>query len=162
MFSSNYKKLTNLADAFLAPKNVAHRQYEALRFFFVEGLPGIEVAKCFDYTEGGFRVPVYHFRQKNHRPFFLPVDKGPQKAPKQDKTRQRIIAPLHKENLSIYDFNRALTKEGVSLSSAGISQILKDEAFARLARIQDDSRRLCRALPFGVEAFRTPLGIVLP
>lgn len=139
MFNSKDKKLTNLAHAFLEPKNATHRQYEALRAFFVESLPGIEVAKRFGYTEGSFRVLVHHFRQNPHRPFFLPPDKGPQKAPKQDKTRQRIIA-LRKENLSIYDINRALTKQGVSLSPAGISQILKDEGFARLARRKDDER----------------------
>jgi len=139
MFNRIDKKLTNMANAFLEPKNATHRQYEALRAFFVEGLPGNMVAKRFGYAEGSFRVLVHHFRQNPHRPFFLPPEKGPQKVPKQDKIRQRIIA-LRKENLSIYDISRALTKEGTCMSPAGISQILKDEGFARLARRKDDER----------------------
>jgi transposase len=139
MFNSDDKKLTNMAEAFLVPKNSTHRQYEALRAFFLEGLPGSEVAKRFGYTEGSFRVLAHEFRQNPHRDFFLPPDKGPKKTREQDKTRQRIIA-LRKENWSIYDISKALEKEGVSLSPPGISQILKDEGFARLPRRRDDER----------------------
>ena len=32
------KKLTDLARVFLTPANTTHRQYEALRAYFVEGL----------------------------------------------------------------------------------------------------------------------------
>jgi transposase len=141
MFNSKANKLTKMADAFLEPKNATHRQYEALRAFFVEGIAGKDVAKRFGYTEGSFRVLVHHFRQDPHRPFFLPPDKGPQKAPKNDKTKQRIIS-LRKENLSIYDISRALAKEGNALSPAAISQILKAEGFARLPRRSDDERPL--------------------
>ena len=38
------KKLTSLADRFLQPVNSTHRQYEALRAYFVEGLPSAEAA----------------------------------------------------------------------------------------------------------------------
>ncbi len=38
MFTSEAKKLTNLSHVFLEPTNATHRQYEALRAFFVEGL----------------------------------------------------------------------------------------------------------------------------
>jgi transposase len=130
-----------MAISFLEPKNSTHRQYEALRAFFVEKIPGKDVAQRFGYTEGSFRVLVHHFRQNPHRPFFLPPDKGPQKKPKEDKNRQRIIG-LRKENLSIYDISRALAKEGVSISPVGISQILKQEGFSRLPRRKDDERPL--------------------
>lgn len=128
-----------MANAFLEPKNATHRQYEALRAFFVEGLLGKDVARRFGYTEGSFRVLVHNFRKDPYRPFFLPPEKGPPSAPKENKTRQRIIA-LRKENLSIYDISRALAKEGETMSPAGISQVLKDEGFARLPRRKDDER----------------------
>ena len=39
---SSAKNLTPLAQHFLQPTNATHRQYEALRAYFVEGLPGPE------------------------------------------------------------------------------------------------------------------------
>ena len=50
------KRLTDLARLFLEPANTTHRQYEALRAFFVEGLPSAEAARRFGYTPGSFRV----------------------------------------------------------------------------------------------------------
>jgi hypothetical protein len=35
----------DLAQAFLTPQNATHRQYEALRAYFVDQLPGPEVAQ---------------------------------------------------------------------------------------------------------------------
>src|SRR6266853_4947055 len=100
MFTDSAKKLTNLARVFLEPANATQRQYEALRAFFVEGLPGAEVAFRFGYTPGSFRVLVHQFRRTPHRPFFLPPDKGPRQSFKSDQVRDQIIA-LRKQNLSI-------------------------------------------------------------
>jgi transposase len=96
-----------MARFFLEPQNATHRQYEALRAFFVEGLSSQEAARRFGYTEGSFRVLVHAFRQNPHRPFFFPPRKGPQEAPKKDKVREQVIA-LRKENLSIYDISQVL------------------------------------------------------
>ena len=139
MFNSSSKKITNIAHIFLEPSNSTHRQYEALRAYFVEGLPSKEVAKRFGYTDGSFRVLVHQFRQNPHRQFFLPPAKGPHKAPKKDKLRERVIA-LRKENLSIYDISRALAKEGQTMSPVSISLVLKEEGFARLPRRRDGER----------------------
>lgn len=35
---------------FLEPKTVAHKQYEALRMYYVDGNPAHEVAEHFGYT----------------------------------------------------------------------------------------------------------------
>ncbi|MGH6636623.1 MAG: hypothetical protein ACRED0_11010, partial [Gammaproteobacteria bacterium] len=102
MSNTPYIKLTGLARRFLQPQNPTHRQYEALRAYFVEGLPSAEAARRFGYTPGSFRVLCTQFRQQPHRPFFLPPAKGP--APKSDPVRERVIA-LRKQNLSIYDIS---------------------------------------------------------
>ena len=47
---------------FLEPVNALHRQYEALRAYFVEGLPSAEAARRFGYTPGAFRVLCHQFR----------------------------------------------------------------------------------------------------
>jgi hypothetical protein len=49
IYNSKTKNLTDLASFFLQPANVTHRQYEALRAFFVDGLPSAEAAARFGY-----------------------------------------------------------------------------------------------------------------
>ncbi|HEV3081803.1 MAG TPA: hypothetical protein VGY66_18630 [Gemmataceae bacterium] len=133
------KKLTPLADRFLQPLNATHRRYEALRAFFVDGLPSAKAAACFGYTRGSFRVLVHGFRQNPERAFFLTPAKGPQTAPKKDRLRQRVVA-LRKQNLSIYDISRTLRDEGHALSPATVSILLTAEGFARLPRRLDEER----------------------
>ena len=133
MFTSKAKKLTSLSQVFLEPTNATHRQYEALRAFFVEGTPSAEVARSFGYTPGSFRVLVHQFRQNPRRDFFLTPAKGPHSAPKADPLRDRVIA-LRKQNLSIYDISRALRETGEKRSPVAVSLILKEEGFARLPR----------------------------
>lgn len=77
MFNSKANKLTPCQSAFLCPTNATHRQYEALRAFFIEGAKSAEAAKRFGYTPGSFRVLTHQFRQDPARQFFVPPDKGP-------------------------------------------------------------------------------------
>src|SRR5579885_1978855 len=111
MFTSEPKKLTDLARIFLEPTNATHRRYEALRAFFVDRLPSAEVARRFGYTPGSFRVLVHPFRQGPRRPFCLTPAKAPRSAPKADPLRAVVIA-LRKQNLSIYDICRTLAHPG--------------------------------------------------
>lgn len=165
---SSAKTLTSLAHCFLEPSNSTHRQYEALRAFFVEGLPTAQAATRFGYTPGSFRVLVHHFRQDPQRLFFQPPAKGPHTAPKKDAARDRVIA-LRKQNLSIYDISRALHQEGQPLSPVAVSQLLKAEGFARLPRRLDEERPPgshpttaevadVRQLDLGPRQFRTQFG----
>jgi hypothetical protein len=133
------ERITNYAPFFLEVSNPTHRQYEALRAYFVDHLPSQEVAQRFGYTQGSFRVLCHQFRQDPHRQFFLSPQKGPQSAPKKDRLRDEIIA-MRKQNLSIYDIHDALQRSGHALSPAAISMILKEEGFARLPRRRDDER----------------------
>jgi hypothetical protein len=168
MFTSEPKELTDLADLFVEPTNATHRQYEALRAFFVDRLSSAETAHRFGYTPGSFRVLVHQFRQDPRRDFFLKPAKGPRSAPKTDRVRDRVIA-LRKENLSIYDISRNLAHEGHPLSPVAVAQILKDEGFARLPRRADDERPPgsrpttadvadVRQLDLSPQSFRTKFG----
>lgn len=124
---------------FLQPQNATHRQYEALRAHFVDGLSSKEIAERFGYTPGSVRVLSHDFRAHPQRSFFRPPAKGPQKAPRKDKVRQQVIA-LRKQNLSIYDISRTLVREEASISPVSVSLILKEEGFARLPRRRDEER----------------------
>jgi len=84
----------------LQPVNAAHRQYEALRAFLVEGLPSEQAALRFGYSPGSFRVLVHNFRRDPGRAFFLP-DRPPGR--KRPETRRQRILALRKQNLSLYD-----------------------------------------------------------
>lgn len=139
MFKDKHKKLTDPAQAFLQPVNSTHRQYEALRAFFVEELPSKDAAQRFGYSQGSFRVLVHEFRQNPQRAFFLPPAKGPQRSPKSEPLRQKIIQ-ARKQNLSVYDISRLLEGQGHQLSAVSVSLILKEEGFARLPRRADDER----------------------
>lgn len=139
MFNSKAKKLTSMARFFLEPANATHRQYEALRAYFVDDLSSVEVARRFGYSPGSFRVLAHHFRQHPNRPFFLTLKKGPQASPKADRIRDKVVA-LRKQNLSIYDISRILEESGQGVSSVAVSLILKEEGFARLPRRRDEER----------------------
>jgi hypothetical protein len=137
MSSSN--NLTLLAEHFLQPTNATHRQYEALRAYFVEGLPGSEVAERFGYTYASFRTLTHQFRKEPNRPFFLSPAKGPHTAPKKQALRDRVIA-LRKQHFSIYDISIALSSDGHPISPVAVDQILKAEGFARLPRREEQDR----------------------
>ena len=128
-----------MARFFLEPANTTHRQYEALRAYFVDDLPSAEVARRFGYSPGSFRVLAHQFRQHPDRPFFLPPQKGPQASPKTDRVRDKVVA-LRKQNLSIYDISRVLEESGQKVSAVAVSLILKEEGFARLPRRRDEER----------------------
>ena len=139
MFTKEANAITDMSRVFLEPANSTHRQYEALRAYFVENLSAKEVGERFGYSEGSVRVLAHKLRRDPHRPFFLPPAKGPQEAPKKDQVREQVVA-LRKQNLSVYDISRALDKEGHPLSPVSVSTLLREEGFARLPRRRDEER----------------------
>lgn len=130
--------LTKLAHVFVQPRNPIHRQYEALRAFFVEGLPSAEAARRFGYTPGSFRVLCHELHQNPGLEFFLSSRRAAE-GPKGDRVREEVVA-LRKQNLSIYDISRALADKGEKRSPAAVSLILQEEGFERLPRRRDDER----------------------
>jgi hypothetical protein len=128
-----------LARRFLEPSNSTHRQYEALRAFFVDGVPSAEAAARFGYTPGSFRVLVHQFRNQPGRGFFAPTARQGRPPGKQKRLREQVVA-LRKQNLSVHDISRALARDGESLSPAAIAVILEEEGFAKLPRRLDDER----------------------
>jgi hypothetical protein len=135
----NSRDRLTLARRFLEPSNSTHRQYEALRAFFVEGLSSAEAARQFGYTPGSFRVLVHQFRHQLNRDFFAPTAREDRPPGKQKRLREQVVA-LRKQNLSVHDISRALAREGDSLSPAAVAAILKEEGFAKLPRRGDDER----------------------
>ena len=173
MFNGEAEQLTELQRAFLEPVNATHRQYEALRAYFVEGLPSKQVAERFGYTPGSFRVLCHGFRVDPHRAFFLPERSGGRRpepaAARPDGRRRDKVVALRKQNFSVYDISAALRDAGEALSPPAVWAILKEEGFSRLPRRRDEERRLgaradaaavadVRALDLSPRSFRTEVG----
>jgi hypothetical protein len=137
--ADNSRDRLTLARRFTEPSNSTHRQYEALRAFFVEGVPSAEAAARFGYTPGSFRVLVHQFRNHPGRDFFSPTAPEGRPPGKQTRLREQVIA-LRKQNLSVHDISRSLTRDGESFSPAAVAAILKEEGFAKLPRRLDDER----------------------
>lgn len=137
--SNSRKALSTEMRFFLEPEHPRHRQYEALRAYFVEDLPAKEAAARFGYSPGAFHVLCHKFRNDSERRFFVETRPGPKYGPKRDRSRDRVIE-LRKKNHSVQDIHLALEQEGVSLSPASVWKILEGEGFSKLPRRKDDER----------------------
>ena len=136
---SALEQLRDPARFFLAPEQARHRQYEALRAYFVEHRPTAEVARAFGYTPASFRVLCHRFRHDADRVFFVEPARGPHEQPKKSRARSLIIE-MRKRNLSVYDIADALRAQHIELSPTAVTEVLRDEGFTRLPRRRDDER----------------------
>lgn len=143
MHSSTANQITTPPDQhfFLSPEFPLQRQYEALRAFFVDEEPSVEVARRFGYSQGFFRVLCHQFR---HNPdkrasFFRQPQHGPQSAPTRDRVRALAVA-MRKRNLSVYDMQRELAAAGHTISINSLIILLREEGFSRLPRRADEER----------------------
>ena len=172
MFSSEAQGLTEVERAFLEPVNATHRQYEALRAYFVDKVPSREAASRFGYTPGSFRVLCHEFRSDPAREFFLPerarARATERPAPKASRLRAKVVA-LRKQNLSVYDISAVLAEDGEALSPPAVWAVLSEEGFSRLPRRADEERPRrvgpapapvadIRAADFSPRQFRTDVG----
>src|SRR5271166_4787629 len=118
----------DLAQVFLDPQNTTHRQYEALRAYFVDRTPAAEIAQRFGYTVGSLHQLAHQLRQNPARRFFA---EPPRPGAKASEAVQRQIVQLRKQNLSIHDISEALKKEGIVRTPAAVALVLKQEGFAK-------------------------------
>lgn len=128
----------DISDFFLNPNTIAQKQYEALRLFFVENVPGKMVAKKFGYTYRGFTTIVSEFRKDLNNGlaaelFFADKKKG-RKRPSHIEQANDIIVSLRKTYHSIDEIKTVLDSKGYKISTKTIYNILKEEGFPRLIR----------------------------
>jgi hypothetical protein len=128
---------------FLQPQNPVHRQYEALRAFFVEQRPAEEIAARFGYTVASIYSLVRDFKQRLPRPkseiFF--VSRSPGRKPKDSASEiSADIVALRKKYLSVPDIKAVLDGRGIDVSERYIGNVIKAEGFDRLPRRSIQSR----------------------
>lgn len=131
--------MTNELDFFNTPSSSLHKQYEALRAFFIDKKTAQEVAERFEYTPSTVYSLVRDFKNKlqnnliSSEHFFHPITLGRKPSENIDKIRDQIIL-LRKKYLSVPDIKSILDAQSVNISERHIHTILKEEGFARLPR----------------------------
>ena len=118
--------------------NVCHRQYDALRAFFLEGMRACDVAAKFGYTLHAMYNLIKDFKlllKENpyQDPFFV-VRKTGRKEKDATSDLIEIIVNLRKLYLSSPDIKVILDAQGHNISERYITAIIKREGFGRLPR----------------------------
>lgn len=131
--------LSDIRRFFLEPHTPKQRQYEALRAYFIEGLPSQQVARAFGYSVSAFHVLCHHFRRDRDPVFFVTPRRGPRSQPKKSAARD-LIVQLRKRNYSVYEISESLKEQQRPLSPTAVREVLKAEGFAALPRRLDDER----------------------
>tara|TARA_B100001971_G_C18230344_1_gene563488 strand:+ start:321 stop:2060 length:1740 start_codon:yes stop_codon:yes gene_type:complete len=123
---------------FTRPRHVLHKQYEALRSFFVEGMRAEEVASTFGYTPSAVYSLVRDFREDiSDRPFsdpFFITRKAGRKPVDETGALHRRITSLRKKYLSVPDIKAILDAQDDHVSERYIYDVITKDGFARLPR----------------------------
>ena len=133
---------------FEQPQNVTHKQYEALRAFYVEQHSAKVVAERFGYTLSAFYSLARDFKQllRKQDPeqrFFVTSEPGRKPIAGREKVRSLIIT-LRKKYLSVADIKAildALDASEYEVSESYIYETLVQEGFARLPRRSQAARQ---------------------
>jgi transposase len=131
--------LTDCRRFFAEPATARQRQYEALRAFFLEGVPSAEAARRFGYSPGAFRVLCHSFRHRQLPDLFATGRTGPREQPRKSRVHDQVVA-LRKRNYSVYEISQTLEEQGTPLSATAVREVLADEGFAPLPRRLDEER----------------------
>jgi transposase len=131
--------VTDCRRFFAEPATARQRQYEALRAFYMDGLPSSDVARRFGYSAGAFRVLCHAFRRRELPEFFAATRPGRRQQPKKSRAHDQIVA-LRKRNYSVYEISQALKEQGMALSATAVREVLAAEGFAPLPRRLDEER----------------------
>jgi hypothetical protein len=117
---------------FKHPSTPGQRQYEALRSYFIDNLPGHEVARRFGYTYATFNNLKQKFKSGILN-FFVTPPRGPKGPRISFETREKIIS-FRKKGLSAPQISEVLQTFGEIFSVSTIARILEDEGFPKLPR----------------------------
>ena len=123
---------------FEIPTTVAHKQYEALRMYYLDEAPAHQVAQRYGYTYRAFTSLVTTFRRKiimNPRDSIFFIENSPgRKVSAETNDAKSLIISMRKKYYSVPEIKVALDGLGHSLSEKNIYNILSSEGFSRLPR----------------------------
>ena len=133
---------------FEQPQTIIHKQYEALRAFYLEHQSAPVVAEQFGYTLSAFYALARDFKrllrtQDPAQRFFATPQPGRKPIAGREKVRSLIIA-LRKKYLSVADIKAildALEASDYAVSESYIYETIAQEGFARLPRRSATTRQ---------------------
>ncbi|HXZ76059.1 MAG TPA: hypothetical protein VEH31_35030 [Streptosporangiaceae bacterium] len=127
------------AEYFTEPAGAAQRRYEALRAYFLDGMPAAEVADRFGYSTASVHQMATLLR-KGRPALFAETRPGPKGPRKATGTLRARALELRAAGHSVTEIAGALAGEGMPVSAQTVWQILDAEGLPRLPR-RDEGRR---------------------
>ena len=130
------KSNPNYESYFLNPITIFHKQYEALRSFFVEKVPAKKSAAQYGYTLISFYSLVKNFKKSlmlNNNQFFALPQFGRKPIDTSGKLNSFIVE-LRKKYLSIPDIKSSCDALGIKTSEKYLYNVIKKNGFSRLPR----------------------------
>ena len=125
------------AEYFTSISNPSHKQYLALRMFFVDGATAADVAARFGYAPATVYAYARNLKEKlsssDGDPFFKEPVVGRKKLDHGGNVNELIIA-YRKRNFSVPDIKAALDASDINVSERYIGIVLSREGFSRLPR----------------------------
>jgi len=118
---------------FAHPKSPGQKQYEALRAFYMENLPGRVVADRFGYTVPSFNALKQKFKS-GKLSFKFTEKPGPQGSRLPKEVQQRIFEIRRVHNLSSYRIAEILAIDGIEVNPRTINRLLEKAGFPPVPR----------------------------
>jgi len=122
---------------FSEPDNTLHKQYLALRRFFVDGYTAEQVANEFGYSTGTVYALVRDFKisiRKGVEDPFFKVNKTGRKSIVQQGEIEELVISYRKKYYSVPDIKIALNGLGINVSEGSVYDIVRKSGFDRLPR----------------------------
>jgi transposase len=129
---------------FLSIENPLHKQFLALRMFYIEGASAEEVASRYGYSINTVYTYARNLKEKrgfddDEDPFFKEPRIGRKKLDHGGEINELIVA-YRKRNFSVPEIKAALDAQNTNVSERYISILLHNEGFARLPRRNNQLR----------------------
>ena len=128
---------------FAEPSNTLHKQYLALRQFFLNGCTAEQIAIEFGYSVSTVYSMVRDFKAKirnsSEDPFFK-VNKVGRKHADQNGEIEELVIAYRKKYLSVPDIKITLNGLGFKVSEGYIYNLIHNAGFARLPRRSRDEK----------------------
>jgi predicted DNA-binding protein YlxM (UPF0122 family) len=158
----------NVIQFFANPAQPLHKQYLALRTFYLEEQSAEDVAAKYGYTVSAVYTMARNFKKKleNNEQngadlFFRELKMG---RPKQerDSNLAEIIVNLRKKQLSVPDIKIILDGMGHDISAWVIYKVCDDNGFARLPKRSGEQRQELMEHSGYVDIVRAPVSMMHP
>jgi len=125
---------------FSSPRLATHRQYLALRMFFIDGASAEDVAFKYGYKPNAIYSFARNFKQKLKEsqdeggdPFFQTLRTGPKAVDREGDDAQLVVA-YRKKMLSIPEIEILMAGVGHPMSAGLIGDILRENGFVRMPK----------------------------